>query len=269
MLDIHSHILPDVDDGARDMDESIEMARIYLDNGIDRVIATPHYIEGAENSDRDENLKILERLREALYDNGLNLDVCLGNEVYLTMDIINYLEEGKISTLNDSRYILIELPMLDMPLYTGELIYELLLKGYIPIIAHPERNAKIIDNPNLLYEFIMQGALAQVNLPSIEGKYGSRIRDTGEILLKHKMIHFVGTDAHSQSRRSPHVKNSLKILKGLVGEKTYDQITYSNGLKVMNDEEITPQAPKEYIEEKSAFISLKNNIIERISGLRK
>ncbi len=268
MLDIHSHILPNVDDGSRDMEESIEMARIYLDNGVDKVIATPHYIEGAENSTKDENLRALEKLRETLSNNGLDLKVYLGNEVYFTMEIINYLKEGKVSTLNDSRYILLELPMYDMPLYTEDLIYELLLNGYIPIIAHPERNLKIMENPNILYELIIQGALAQLNLPSIEGSYGSRVKDTGEILLKHNMIHFVGTDAHSQNKRAPNVEKSLDILNGIVDQKTYKNITYLNGLKIINNEEIMVEGPKKYEGEKNSFAFLKEKVVRIMRNFR-
>lgn len=260
MLDIHSHILPNVDDGAEDLEESIEMAKIYLDNGIDKVIATPHYIEGYKSSSKDQNLKVLEELKEALYHKGLDLDVYLGNEVYITMDMISLLEKGIISTLNHSRYVLIELSMFDMPLYVNNLIYELLLKDYIPIIAHPERNAKIIEDPNLLYGFIMKGALAQLNLPSLEGEYGERIKTTGEILLKNNMIHFVGTDTHSKNNRSPKVKNSLKRLGDLVDKETYERITYSNGLAVLNNEYIVIDSPVEYKRQKGFFYSLRTRM---------
>lgn len=260
MIDIHSHILPNVDDGAKDIDESIEMAKQYIDNGINKVIATPHYIEGAENSTKDLNLKVLESLKEALYQKGLDLDVYLGNEIYVTMDINKYLDENKISSLNNSRYILIELPMFDIPLYMANLIYEILLKGYVPIIAHPERNARIIENPNLLYGFIMKGALTQLNLPSLEGRYGDKIKTTSELLLKHNMIHFVGTDAHSKNKRSPNVKNSLNLLKKLLDKETYRRVTYLNGLDLLNNRKINVESPIEYKEQKSLFYFLKTKI---------
>jgi len=268
MLDIHSHILPNVDDGAGDLGESLEMARIYLVNGIDKVIATPHYIEGAESSTREQNLKILGELRRALDEEGLDLEVYLGNEVYLTMDIMDDLKEGKVSTLNNSRYLLLELPMFDVPLYTEDLIYQLRLEGYIPIIAHPERNAKIAENPNILYEFIMQGALAQLNLPSIEGRYGSSIEDTGRLLLKHNMIHFVGTDAHSKDKRAPNVEESLHILRGLVDDRTYEEITYLNGLKVIEDKDVKIEPPIKHVE-MSYFGFIKDKLARFTRGLRK
>lgn len=260
MIDIHSHILPKVDDGSKDLEESIEMAKIYLENGINKVIATPHYIEGWDNTFKEINLEILEILKKALYQRGLDLDIYLGNEIYTTMDILEHLEEGKASSLNNTRYVLIELPMFDIPLFIEDLIYELLLKGYVPIIAHPERNAKIIENPNLLYTFIKKGALAQLNLPSLEGKYGDRIKSTGETLIKHNMIHFIGTDAHSKDKRSPRVKKSLNLLKLMVDKETYNRITYLNGIKLLEDEEIIVDSPIEYKKEKNFFYLLKTKM---------
>ncbi len=260
MIDIHSHILPNVDDGAEDMEESIAMGKICLDNGIEKVIATPHYIEGFENSSKEINMKVLEELRQALEREGLELDIYIGNEIYVDMNILKLLKEGKLATLNNSRYILLEFPMFDMPIYAYDIVYNLLLKGYIPIIAHPERNRNIVDNPNILYEFINKGALAQLNLPSLEGKYGERIRTTAETLLQHNMIHFVGTDAHSKGKRSPQVENSLQLLKDLVDQKTFEEITYLNPSKVIEDELIKPDAPIKYKEPGGFFEFIKGKI---------
>lgn len=257
MIDIHSHILPGVDDGAESIEESIAMSKIYLDNGINKIIATPHYIEGFESVSREKNTEALEILRDALEKNHLNLEVYLGNEIYITMDIFDYIERGIVSTLNNSRYVLIEFPMFDIPLYSENIIYELLLKGYIPIIAHPERNAKIIENPNILYDFIMKGVLAQLNLPSLEGRYGERIKITAEILLKHNMIHFVGTDAHSKDKRAPKVRKGLQILKSLVDDEKYNEITSYNALKILNNEEIKMDCPVKYQEDKAIIKFLK------------
>lgn len=257
MIDIHSHILPNVDDGAKDIEESLAMARIYLDNKINKVIATPHYIDGFENCSKDKNIIALEKLKEALYKEGLNLDVYIGNEIYTSMDIVTLLDEERVATLNNSRYVLIEFPMFDIPIFIENIIYELLLKGYVPIIAHPERNKNIIENPNILYNLINKGAMAQLNLPSLEGKYGEKIKTTAEVLLEHNMIHFVGTDAHSKDRRTPNVKNSLHLLKNLVDCKTYDEITFLNPSKIIEDKVFEPSIPKKYKETGRFFNFLK------------
>lgn len=258
IIDIHSHILPNVDDGSKDMSMSIEMARQYLENGIKKVIATPHYIQGSMDSSLEYNKNSLEMLREELLKEELNLEVLLGNEIYISMDIINDISDGKVSTLNNTRYILLELPMYDIPLYTETILYDLQIEGYIPIIAHPERNGKIIEDPNILYKYIDRGALAQLNLPSIDGMYGSKIKSTAEILLKHNMIHFLGTDAHTDRKRSPNILKSIKILKDLIDKEEFENISYRNGELVLKDELIQRKEAKLYQPKfKSIFSFLK------------
>lgn len=255
MIDIHSHILPRVDDGSEDMAMSIKMAKMYLEGGIKTVIATPHYIEGSTITSLDNNRIALERFKRVLDKEGLDLEIFLGNEVFISMDIIRYIEKEKVSTLNGSRYILIELPMFDIPLYVESVIYGLLLKGYIPIIAHPERNTKIMRDPNILYKYINKGALVQLNLPSLEGKYGSKVKDTARILIEHKMIHFVGTDAHTNRLRSPKVNMALERLSTLVSNEDFERLTYGNAKLLLGDKVIDVKSPIKY-QERKGFLSL-------------
>lgn len=246
MIDIHSHILPYADDGSRDMKMSVEMAEMYLKSGINTVIATPHYIGGITAPSVDNNRETLEKLRKELFKEGLDLEVFLGNEAYISMNLIRDIEEEKLLTLNGTRYIVIELPMFDIPLYVENMIYGLLLKGYIPIIAHPERNTKIMEDPNILYNYINKGALVQLNLPSLEGRYGSKIKGTAEIFIEHKMIHFVGTDAHTNRGRSPMVNKALEILGILVSKEDFEKLTYGNARLLLDDKIIDIKSPIRY-----------------------
>ena len=128
--------------------------------------------------------------------------------------------------------------MNEVPIYVEDLIYNLLVKGYVPIIAHPERYTKISEDPNILYKYISMGALAQLNLPSLAGFYGSRVKNTAEVLLKHNMIHFVATDSHSNRHRSPNVEEGLKRLYDLVGDEYFELLTEGNQESVLNDKPI-------------------------------
>lgn len=249
MIDIHSHILQGVDDGSKDLQMSLDMARIYLKNGIKKIIATPHYIE-KDNLSLARNKEALEALKEELLKNNLDLEVYLGNEVYISMDILKDIEEERISTLNGSRYVLIEFPMREIPIYAENVIYELLIKGYIPIIAHPERYLKIQEDPNVLFEFLKKGALAQLNLLSLEGFYGKKVKETARILLEHRMVQFVGTDAHTNRRRFPDVGQSLEILKEIVSSKEYTYLTEENANNIFQDRVFIPSAPIEYRKKK-------------------
>lgn len=258
MIDIHCHILPGVDDGSRRIDESIEMAKIYIENGIEKVIATPHYIEDINPATFEENKIVLENLKKALKDEGLELEIYLGNEIYASPNTLEHIMEKRVATLNGTKYVLVEMPMFDVPMYMENIIYELCIKGYAPIIAHPERNSKIQEDPNILYEFLTRGALAQLNLPSIEGRYGEASKRTGELLLKHNMIHFVGTDAHSPRSRSPRVKKSLGILKDLVDDEIFKNITYVNGEALLENRAISIDEPIKYEEKKGFFSFIKS-----------
>ena len=253
MIDIHSHILPRVDDGSEDIEMSLEMARMYVESGINTVIATPHYIEDSIVTSIYNNRTTLEELKKELDNAGLKLEILLGNEVFISMNLIKDIEEERVSTLNETRYILIELPMFDIPLYVENVIYELLLKGYIPIIAHPERNTKIIEDPNILYEYIIKGALAQLNLPSLEGKYGSKTKKTAEIFLKNHMIHFIGTDAHTNRGRSPKSENSLKILGEIISPEDFERLTFRNAELLLENKIIETKSPVKYKKRRDIF----------------
>lgn len=259
-IDIHSHILPNVDDGSKDMSMSIAMAELYLENGFKKVIATPHYIKGSMDNSFKDNKVALEILNESLFKKGLDLQVLLGNEIYVSLETIDDIFSGRVSTLNNSRYILLELPMHDIPLYMDSILFELGLKGYVPIIGHPERNAKIIEDPNILYDFIENGALAQMNLPSLEGRYGSQVESTANILLEHNMIHFIGTDAHRDEGRSPDVREVLNLLKGKMSQKQFEDMTYKNAELILVDKAIEVEDPIIYEAKRGIFKFFKNRV---------
>lgn len=246
MYDIHSHIIPGVDDGPGDMEESIKIAKIAREHGIKNMIATPHYIEGTWCKNYQYNQEILNILNKELIQRGIDMTLFLGNEVFITPDIFKLLGQGEITTLNKSRYILIELPTMDIPIFTEKLIYELRLKNLVPIIAHPERNMKIIENPNILYAFIMKGALAQLNLPSIAGKYGDRVKRAANILLEYNMIHFIGTDVHAYKSVYPRLKSDIEHLLKVVDKGKLDKIVYRNPEAIIKDQIIEREEPREY-----------------------
>lgn len=238
MIDIHSHILPFVDDGAKNMDEAMDMAKIACESGTSTIFATPHYIENEGYNNCEENLKILNRLNMELKERNIDINVLLGNELFIIYDVIRLIDSNEIATLNNTKYLLIEFPRLDMPIYVENLIYNLRLKGIIPIIAHPERYVKVIEDPNILYNFVTKGALCQINLPSLNGRYGEKVKETAEILVKHNMIHFVGSDAHSTRKATPDVRDSVKILQSLIGSEKANELLVENPEKLIKNEDI-------------------------------
>ncbi|MGO1820484.1 MAG: tyrosine-protein phosphatase [Senegalia sp. (in: firmicutes)] len=257
MIDVHSHVLPFVDDGAKDMATSIEMLKIAEGEGIKYIFATPHYIENEGYNEKLKNNEILEQVNIELKKEVIDIEIILGNEVYITPNIIELIEEEKVSLLGDSNYLLIELPMAQIPIYLEDIIYELKLKGIIPIIAHPERYREVKNDPNILKKYIELGAFAQLNLGSLMGDYGGDIERTAKILLEHNMIHFLGTDAHSRTRRPPRAKDAIKVLEAIISKEKINDLIEINPMRIINNEEFEAGDVTQYKEKKGILNFLK------------
>ena len=224
MIDLHCHILSDMDDGPSTMEESVLMIQTALKEGIDTIVATSHFtdIKAIDSylASRDEKI---DSLLGTLSEKGIKADIVKGAEVYIDMGLfdINGIER---LALNGSRYILTELPMMAFPLYTEEFLYRLQLLGLIPIIAHPERNERIIRDPELLYRLVDLGSLAQINTGSITGLFGTASQKCARKILKSKMAHVIATDAHSNGRRKPAMIDCIKVLNNWIGQKETDKL---------------------------------------------
>ena len=245
MIDIHSHILPNIDDGAKNTEMSLEMAQSYIENGYTEVIATPHWIEYGGTPKRERVIEVLSSFKKRLEVEGIDLKIHLGNEFFITPNLLQYIEEKEGATLNNSDYVLVELPMREYPQYVESVLFDLQLKGYRPIIAHPERYSFYREDPNRLGKLISKGIYAQMNFPSIAGQYGKEVQKSAEIFLKHNLIHLAGTDSHSNRRRSPKVKEAVKLVKGIVGEDEFHAMTTSRPAKIIANEEFVVKEPVE------------------------
>jgi protein-tyrosine phosphatase len=224
MIDLHCHLLPGMDDGPSLMEESVLMVQTALKDGIETIAATPHF---ADFKEIELFLKIrdlkLDSLFTALAAKEIKAGIVKGAEVYIDMALFDIHGIERL-TLNGSRYILTELPMSVFPLYTEEFLYRLQLLGFVPIIAHPERNAAIISNPELLCRLVDLGSLVQINTGSITGLFGRAVQKCAQKILSCKMAQIVATDAHSNHRRKPIMSDCLKILHNRVGQKEADRL---------------------------------------------
>ena len=197
MIDIHSHILYGVDDGAKTIDESVDIIRNLYKNGITDIILTPHYIEySSYNSNKKSNLEKLDSLKKKLKEEGINVNLYLGNEIYINNNILSLLKKGEISSLNNSKYLLIELPMSGKYDNYVEIFKELIENGYKVILAHPERYNTFKKDINLIYELKNIGVLMQCNIESILKTYGKDAYKTIKKLAKNKLINFIASDIH-------------------------------------------------------------------------
>lgn len=215
MIDIHTHILPGIDDGAMDMYDTLEMARIAVESGVTQLIATPHCnVPGVYgNYFGEEYVNTVRRVREALRQEQIPLQVLPGMEVFATPDLPGLLTEGKIMPLNQGRYLLIEFSFDEDPEFAGDILEEICQTGVKPVIAHAERFDFVQDDPQIIYEWRRKGYLIQVNKGSFLGKFGGRAEETAYALLSHNLVSAVASDAHSPSRRTPYLLDAYEELQ--------------------------------------------------------
>lgn len=253
MIDIHCHILPDVDDGSKSIEESIEMAKIAQSEGIKKIVNTSHYHPDFKYIKGKELGEALNEFNKILKNKGIDVEVILGNELYFTEDLIENFENLEFYSINKSRYVLIEFSPNNFPKNLVDIVYEIKLKKYIPILAHVERYPKIQENPNIIYDCINEGALIQVNASSVIGKNGSEAEKVSKILLDHNMVHFVATDAHSSTRRRPLIRDTYNYISKIYGEDTSKKLFIENQEIILDDKDLYIKDPEKYIEKKNIF----------------
>lgn len=248
MFDMHSHVIYGVDDGAKSIEVSKNMCRLSAEQGVDVICATPHFIPEEHEFDVELVRNRLQEINDYCRENDINTEVVSGCECYVHPDIPKYIEEGKIPTINDGKYLLIEFPMQDMPHYINDVIYKTLLKGIIPIIAHPERYSYMRKNPKLLYELVEKGCLVQCNAGSFLGDFGDSVKRMAFSFLKHNLIHLIGSDAHTDSptRRGPCMKEAIAAIDEFSEKHVDTDFFRDNGLRVVNNQDIKYIEPIEY-----------------------
>ncbi|MGD6816603.1 tyrosine-protein phosphatase [Metabacillus sp. 113a] len=201
MIDLHSHILPGIDDGAQTLTDTIEMAKAAVDEGITKIIATPHHQNGKYINIKSDILVRTEAANKALTEANIPLTILPGQETRIYGDILEDLQKEEILALNDSNYLFIEMPTGHVPRYAEKLLFDIQMAGLTPIIVHPERNSEIMQNPDILYNLVKKGALTQVTAGSIAGGFGKKIKKLSLDLIEAQQAHFIASDAHNTSSR--------------------------------------------------------------------
>jgi protein-tyrosine phosphatase len=201
MIDLHCHILPNVDDGPKDLAESVEMAKQAVQQGIKTIIATPHHRNEKYENHGQTIFGQVEEFNRVLKSENLDLTVLPGQETRIFGEMVEGLESGEILPLSQGKYVFVELPSGHVPRYTGQLLFDIQLKGFIPVIVHPERNQEIIENPEVLYQLVKKGALTQVTASSVSGHFGKTIKKFSLQLIEANLTHFVASDAHNITSR--------------------------------------------------------------------
>jgi protein-tyrosine phosphatase len=253
MIDIHTHIIPDLDDGPPDMETSVAMGRIAAEEGITTVISTSHSAESTAVG-RSGIERRLDEVRSAWAAEGLDIRLELGVEIYLAPHTVADLKSGRVWPLAGSRYVLVELPYQPWPTYAEQALFDLQLAGYLPILAHPERYTAIQADPNVMYSLAERGILSQVTAQTFLGTHNPNAQRTAETLVRYKLAQFLSSDSHGLTlrKRMPRLLEALKVVEGLVGEEAARAMVLDNPAHILNDEHLTPE-PEPVDQRKSFF----------------
>lgn len=257
MIDFHSHIVYDVDDGSNSIETSLKILKLAEVTGFHSIILTPHYMEDYYECPVNEINEKIEHLKELCKENDIDIQLYQANEIYIANDIVDLLKANKASTINKSKYVLFELPMNEEPPNLLEVIYNLKENDKVPIIAHPERYTYIQENPNRLLELIDMGVLFQSNYGSIIGQYGEKCKKTIKSLLKNNFIHFLGTDVHKSTSIYTKMEDIKKELEKILTQEQIKILVEENARKVLKNEKIEIDEPN-YIK-KSFFDKIFGN----------
>ena len=262
MIDLHSHILPALDDGAPDLGVALEMARIAVDDGVTHMACTPHVFPGVYENDTDNIVRAVANFRNELAERGITLELIVGADVHVVPDLLQQLRSRRIPTINNSRYFLFEPPHHVLPPRIENLVSCLLDNGYVPIITHPERMTWFESRYSDLIRLCENGCMLQVTAGAILGDFGRTARYFAEKLVGEGYVDLVASDAHGTERRRPGLSRARQALANLVGEREADDLVQVRPAAIMADEPMATavsQAPS-----KSRFIGR-----SRETGLRR
>ncbi|WP_209121744.1 tyrosine-protein phosphatase [Alkalihalobacillus sp. BA299] len=244
MIDIHCHILPNIDDGAAHLTESIQMVEQAIQEGITTIIATPHHLNGPYINEKAKIIKAVDQLNEEIGNKGLDLKILPGQECRIYGDLINDYHKGDILPLaNSNKYVFVEFSSNHVPRYAKQLFYDMQLAGLTPIIVHPERNSQIMTSPDLLYDFVTSGALTQITTSSLTGHFGKKIKRFTEDLIEHHLTHFIASDAHNLVNRPFRMREALHELESTFGIEIVYQFQENADL-VVNGLHVATEPPE-------------------------
>lgn len=243
MIDVHAHILPGVDDGPDDMEETFEMCRLASEDGIDSIVAAPHMNRGDYDAQKETVLSLVSTVNNLLEQKGIRLIVLPGADVRVSEDLCKRLERGEILTLNNrNSHILVEFPDYGIIPNFETWIFHMQTKGITPIFTHPERNHLVRGNIDLLYRWVELGALIQLTSYSLLGFFGKEVKRFSEELIKRRLVHLVGSDAHSR-KMPPLLSEAYEVTSKLSGKEYAERIFKEYPKAVLSGKRISPEKP--------------------------
>jgi protein-tyrosine phosphatase len=243
-VDIHCHLLPGIDDGAVNWDETLAMAQMAAADGISTVVVTPHQLGSYAHNDGDTIRACCGQLRQLLDQRGVALRVLPGADVRIEPGIVDRIARGEVLTLADRcRYVLLELPH-EVYFPLGRLLRDLGSAGLVGILSHPERNRGILGQPSVLDLLVEGGCLLQVTAGSLTGRFGPRVKEFAERMVAEGLVHFVATDAHGSKVRRPLMRQAFERVAEIAGERVASELCCGNPACVVADRMIARKHPR-------------------------
>ena len=217
MIDLHSHILAEVDDGADSLATSLAMAQMAVADGIEVMACTPHFMPGMYDNQAADIRQRVAQLNHILMEKGIDLALVTGSDAHIRPDFLPCLRDGTILTLHDSRYVLFEPPHNLMPQRLEDLLFNISMSGYVPILTHPERLKWIEQGYEVFVTLAKQGVWMQITAGSLTGRFGKRPQYWAQRMLAEGLVSILATDAHNTRSRPPLLSEAYEIAVAEVG----------------------------------------------------
>lgn len=217
MIDLHSHILPGIDDGAADVSVSLAMARMFVADGVTDLACTPHILPGLYLNTGPQIRAAVSALQAELDQEGIPLRLTTGADVHMVPDLVAGLRSGRLLSLGDSRYVLVEPPHHVPPQKFEDFFFNILVSGYVPILTHPERLTWVGSHYAAIERMARSGVWMQITAGSLTGSFGRSAQKLAERMLKDGCVHILATDAHDTVRRPPALSRGRDLAAKFVG----------------------------------------------------
>lgn len=224
MIDLHSHILHETDDGASTLEVALDMARWAAEDGVEVMACTPHFLPGVYDPDPEQVVRRVAELNDRLLDAGIELALVTGCEAHVRPDLVRRLKAGQVLTLHFGKYVLIEMPPTTLPPNMDRLFLDLIGAGYKPIMAHVERYRWAERSMPFIQSMALAGVLMQVTAGSFFGDYGRSAADLSAKLLDSDLVHIVASDAHDVIRRPPGLSKAFAYVQAARGKEEANMI---------------------------------------------
>lgn len=244
MIDIHNHVLPGLDDGARHWEESLAMARMALEDGIQEVVCTPHWRLGIFGNTRSLILKRLKVFRKQLSEHEIPLTVHPGSELHIDATLLGKIKKEELCTLADNgHYAMIELPMEILPQKMEDFFWAFLSEEITPVLAHTERYPFLLQEPGILYDWVQMGILTQISASSLLGRYGPKLERFAVQLMEHGMAHIIATDAHGIKIRRPKMNSGRKVAEKVLGRDMAREMVWGTPKRILEARPVITTEP--------------------------